>query len=366
VKVERRLFSAAFSFFARRRHLFVGPTGRRLPRLNLSLSDYFGLWRSAPAGRRFDIARKVRDLVRRTTTFAPAPAPGRCFDIGEFKSFEQFEIKYRQLADELGYPGKIPATGELEFLHAMVDLDDVRYPGGIGSRDYFFLTALISILAPRRVVEIGTLTGFSTAIIAAAIDRQHAAGLPGAGLPPGRKPVTVETIDCSTHCSIDSARPIGFEIPELIPDLASTVRVHPGRKSDLVRELAAPEEFGLAFIDADHRHPWPLLDVLRLAPYVKSRAWILLHDIQLGTYGNAERDPGNKLEGGTPFGAEWLFDRWPFRKIRSFHIGAIELPRKKDALIPFALDLMQEPFEITGKAAKRIRRSLYESFADLI
>ena len=144
------------------------------------------------------------------------------------------------------------------------------------------------------------------------------------------------------------------------------MRVHTGRESDLIREIASPDEFGLAFIDADHRHPWPLLDVLRLAPCIQSGGWILLHDIQLGTYGKAERDAGKELEGGTPYGAEWLFERWPFRKIRSFHIGAIELPPRKDALIPFALELMEEPFEITGRTAKRIRRALYRTFVDLV
>ena len=286
----------------------------------------------------------------------PASVGAGYCDIGEFKSFEQFEIKYRTLAAELGHAGKIPPPGELDFLHAMVDLDDVRYPGGIGSRDYFFLTALVSILAPRRVVEIGTLTGFSAAIIAAAIHRQH-------GRTSG---IAVETIDARTHCSIDETRPIGFEIPELIPDLASTVRVHTERESDFVRELGTYDEFGLAFIDADHRHPWPLLDVLRLAPYVQASGWILLHDIQLGTYGRKAEEAGETLEGGTPYGAEWLFDRWPFRKIRSFHIGAIELPTNKAALVPFALSMMDEPFEITGKAAQRSRRALYRSFAELI
>ena len=335
--------------------------------MELSLSHYFNLLRHAPRGRRLEIARKIRRVVlREQATGAP-----RYFDVGEFKSFEQFEIKYRQLAEELGRPGKIPAPGEMDFLHAMVDLDDVRYPGGIGSRDYFFLTALVSILAPRRVIEIGTLTGFSTAIIAAAIHRQHGnalpgTGLPGAGLPPGRTGITVETIDSHTHCSIDETRPIGFEIPELIPDLVSTVRVHTGRESDFVRELATRDEFGLAFIDADHRHPWPLLDVLRLAPCVQGGGWILLHDIQLGTYGKDQGEAGQTLEGGTPYGAEWFFDRWPFRKIRSFHIGAIELPARKDALIPFALTLMKEPFELSGRAAKRARRALYQSFGDLV
>jgi len=238
----------------------------------------------------------------------------------------------------------------------MVALDDVRYPGGVGARDFFFLTALIGILAPRRVIEIGTLTGFSTAIIAAAIHRQHGKS----------SKITVDTIDSHTHCIIDTTRPIGFEIPELIPDLVSSVRIHTGRQSDFVREIAAPGGFGLAFIDADHRHPWPLLDMLRLAPYIENGGWIILHDIQLGTYGQAERDAGKQLEGETPFGAEWLFERWPFRKIRSFHIGAIELPLRHDALIPFALELMGEPYELTGKAAKRTRRALYQSVVELV
>lgn len=315
--------------------------------MKLSLSDYWNLWRFVPTQQRKEV---VRAAAR------PLPADGRCFDIGEFRNWEQLQIKYRQLAEELGHPGKIPAPGEVEFLHAMVDLDDVRYPGGIGSRDYFFLTCLVSILAPRRVVEIGTLTGFSTAIIAAAIRHQH-------GSPSG---ITVETIDSQTHCSIDQARPIGFEIPELVPDLVSTVRIHTGRESDVLREIAKPGEFGLAFIDADHRHPWPLLDVLRVAPFIQSGGWIVLHDIQLGTYGKAERAAGRNLEAGTPYGAEWLFERWPFRKIRSFHIGAIELPVEKDRLIPFAVMLMQQPSELAGKAAERVRRALYQSFAELV
>jgi methyltransferase family protein len=328
------------------------PVAQVLAGLKLSFGQAFHIWHSAPRGRRFEVLRKIRHAVRETA----ARSPARCFDIGEFQNWEQFEIKYRQLAEELGYPGKVPAPGEVDFLHRMVDLDDVRYPGGIGSRDYFFLTCLVSIVAPRRVIEIGTLTGFSTAIIAAAIHHQH----------PDHAGITVDTVDSHTHCSIDKSRPVGFEIPDLIPDLASTVRIHTRRESDVVREIAEPGELGLAFIDADHRHPWPLLDVLRLAPYLQRQAWIVLHDIQLGTYGKIERAAGKQLETGTPYGAEWLFDRWPFRKIRSFHIGAVELPRNLSGLIPLALDLMNEPFEVTGKTAHRIRTALYRSFAELV
>jgi len=320
--------------------------------VKLSLAKRWDLFRYGPTGHRFEFVRRIEEVLR---TYAP-PADARYFDVGEFRNWEQFEIKYRQLAEELGHPGKIPAPGEVDFLHAMVDLDDVRYPGGIGSRDYFFLTCLVSILAPKRVIEIGTLTGFSTAIIAAAIYHQHRT----------RDAITVETIDADTHCIIDKSRPIGFEIPALIPDLVATVRIHPGRESDFVREIAAPGEFGLAFVDADHRHPWPLLDVLRLAPYLQPRGWIVLHDIQLGSHGQAERAAGKSLEAGTPYGAEWLFERWPFRKIRSFHIGAIELPPRNDALIPFALDLMNLPFEVSsGKTKRRLRHAVYDGLAHI-
>ena len=314
------------------------------------LLRYYDAFRYAPRGRRFWVAR---NLARALATPLPMVA-GECFDIGEYRNFEQYETKYTTLATILDRPGKIPPPSEMDFLHAMVDRDDIRHAGGIGSRDYFFLTAMVSILAPRRVIEIGTLTGFSAAVIAAAIHRQH--GNNGG--------IAVETVDTRTHCSIDETRLVGFEIPELIPDLISTVRVHTGRDSEFAQELGAHEKFGLAFIDADHRHPWPLLDVLRLTPCLQAMGWILLHDIQLGTHGKKARQAGERMEGGTPYGAEWLFDRWPFRKIRSFHIGAIELPADTAALIPFALDLMDQSFEITGKAVKRARRALYQSLAE--
>jgi predicted O-methyltransferase YrrM len=337
--------------------------------LKLPLTRYFDVLRFAPSGHGFEIAA----IIKRALTNHPLPATGLCFDIGEFNSFDQFETKYRELATELGYAGKVPPPGELDFLHAMVEKENARYPGGISSRDYFFLTALVSIIAPRRVVEIGTLTGFSAAIIAAAIHRQHPTPVIPSEVegPRGRSrdpasPITIETIDALTYCLIDETKEVGFEIPNLIPDLASTVRIHTGHESDYVRELAARDELGLAFIDADHRHPWPLLDVLRLAPYLRGGGWIVLHDIQLGTYGKEMQKAGKPFESTTPFGAEWLFERWPFRKIRSLHIGAIEIPTPKSALIPFALDLMEQPIEVIGDTAKRTRRALYQSFTDLV
>ncbi len=62
----------------------------------------------------------------------------------------------------------------------------------------------------------------------------------------------------------------------------------------------------------------------------------MLHDIQLGTIGRKAKDAAWIALLGAPEGAEWLFECWPFRKIRGGNIGAVQLPNEKSALIPFA------------------------------
>ena len=255
----------------------------------------------------------------------------------------------------LGRSGASPPAGELEFLQSLLDRP-TRYPGTIPPADYLFLTAFVSILAPRRVIEIGTLTGFSAAIIAAALRRRH----------PEDNASWVDTIDVKAICPVDEARPTGFEVAESFPELASAVRVHVPHDSSIVRELAQRDELELVFIDNGHSHPQPLLDLLRLAPFVRSGGWMVLHDIELGTCGRNAAEAGQAFPHGTPYGAEWLFSYWPFRKISGGNIGAVQLPHDKSALVPFALRLMSMPFEISEGGARAMRRSLYQTFAELL
>lgn len=276
-------------------------------------------------------------------------------DVCEFRSPAQYQKNYGQLAAMLGKNGGTPPPGETEFLDSMRHRP-VQHPGAIGLGDYFFLTAFTSILAPQRVVEIGTLTGFSAAIIAAALSRQHGNGAAA----------WVDTIDVRPQCLIDETRPTGFEIPALIPDLTSMVRLHIPHDSSFVSELAQRDELELVFIDANHQHPRPLLDLLRLAPVVKGGGWVVLHDIQLGTIGRKTMAAGQTPRLDAPAGAELLFNEWPFRKISAGNIGAVQLPNDKSAIIPLALALMSRPFEVPLKSRSGMRRTLYRSFRELL
>jgi hypothetical protein len=311
--------------------------------------EVFAALRYAPARQRYRLARAIMALSESVFDLPPSIAAD-C----KIKSLDQFESVCHRLGLALGLPGKTPAPEQIINLKS---LEKHRfYPGVIGRLDQFFLTAFVSVLAPERILELGTLTGFSAALLALAAIAQRGYQ---------SRPV-VETIDSATECMV-APEPIGFEIPRLLPGYPAAVRLHTGRDARFVAELFAPGELSLAFIDANHSHPFPLLDVLRLAPFMASDGWLMLHDISLGTIGQQMLARGEPLQYGAPFGAEWLFQAWPFPRIYGGNTGAIQLPKDSQALLPFALDMMRRPFEGGRRRQHReLRRMLYQAMAALV
>jgi predicted O-methyltransferase YrrM len=316
---------------------------------SLSLVEFVRALRHAPRGTRPALFRTALPLLFRR----PPESSGAEFC--EFLSLEEFPAAYSHLAVLLGRPEQTPSADEIEFLRALHHRE-FHYSGAIGSSDYFFLIAFASILAPKHAVEIGTSTGFSSALIAFALHHRH----------PKLVGPLVDTIDLHSEYIVDRTKPIGFEIAHVLPEMPGIVRVHTGRQSDFVRDLAGPNELAFVFIDADHQHPWPLLDLLRVAPYVRGGGWILLHDIRLGTMGMTAKERDYPLSYGAPFGAEWLFDRWPFRKINGRNIGALRLPSNKISILPTAFKLMELPFEVNPAGCRRMRHELYRAIISLI
>ena len=312
----------------------------------LSLGTYLRTVRDTPSGLRFRFATRLFAELFRTST-------GSTTETCEFDSFEDYLTNYRLLARLLGRAENNPPPDELVFLRSIQNY--AGQAGTIHFGDCLFLTAFVSVLAPSRAIEVGTLGGFSAAVIAAAIRRQH----------PGGKTILVDTIDRNTHSLLEPEKPVGFLIGDMFPDLAETIRIHTPAESPIVRELARPDELEFAFIDADHQHPRPLLDLVRLAPFMRSGAWVVLHDIRLGSDTEA-KGKGEALRFGAPFGAEWLFQHWPFRKISGGNIGAVQIPPDKAALVAPALGLMKLPFEVSPESeVRRARRALHQSLVEL-
>lgn len=270
----------------------------------------------------------------------------------EIDSFESYAAGYQSLALLLGKPDQRMPTGETELIRTL--LERRKFPAGsLSLSDSLFLAAVVSILEPKRVLEIGTASGFSSALIAAIICHRSGGAVEGC----------VDTLDVRSRYFADEDLPIGCEIASLIPEFPQAVRMHAAREADFVAQLAGREELEMVFIDANHQHPCPLLDLLRVTPQVRPGGWIVLHDIILGTLGLKATTNGTTLNYDAPFGAELLFNNWTFNKISGGNIGALQLPRKKKAIVKIAKKLMQFPFEVAWQSDCRLRRELQQCFA---
>jgi Methyltransferase domain len=268
----------------------------------------------------------------------------------EIRSYQEYETGYRDLAVALDRAETTPRPGELERIRELVARRS-NPAGSLGLADCLFLAAFASIIRPRRIVEIGTGSGFSSALLASVMHLQR----------PHLRAPCLDTFDIHTTYFGDAKLPVGFEIPKLISEFAELVRVHAPGESTLIGKLVEKDELELAFIDGNHQHPCVLLDLLRIAPYVRSDSWILLHDIRLGTMVEESRNAGAPLPFEAVFGAEWLFNDWPWSKIDGGNIGAIQLPEQKKALRGFAKKLMKRPLEVCEQSYHRMHCEVNEA-----
>ena len=178
-------------------------------------------------------------------------------------------------------------------------------------------------------MEIGVAAGVSSAALLLALDR----------LPAAAGDRVLYSCDVTWRCYFDEERHTGEAAREMYP----TPRAHWVLDTDSdARRLAgqlAMHSVDLTFIDGNHRHPWPLLDVLHMARLAKPRSWVVLHDVAL-----AQTHPAVQV-----YGAQWLFDAWPFERLlgtgRAGNIGAVRLPGHPHDLMPMALSLLDRPWE---------------------
>jgi len=145
----------------------------------------------------------------------------------------------------------------------------VGWDGGLGAidgRDATFLYNLIRIIRPNTLVEIGTASGFSSALMAMMLEDQ------------GLNEARLASYDLASRFFLDRSKPLGFMKDELAGPAASLVSVHPGHTSLSATGLYKNGAIDVSFIDANHRHPWPLIDALMLLPRMAKHGVMVFHD----------------------------------------------------------------------------------------
>ena len=93
---------------------------------------------------------------------------------------------------------------------------------------------------------------------------------------------------------------------------------------------------------------------------------MIVHDIELGSLGERMRAAGTPFDYGAPFGAQWLFEAWPFEKISGGNIGALRLPSKVRDLVPFALAMLRIPSELEPIPTRRTLEAFFAAVVELM
>lgn len=138
--------------------------------------------------------------------------------------------------------------------------------GAIDGQDVSFMDAMIEQTRPRTVVEIGCASGMSSCILASLLSSQ------GGG--------EIHSFDLLERYYVDPSKQVGYLLNEAPSHPGVTVTVNRGKTClDVGNHITGPID--LCFIDAAHRHPWPLIDTLAVLPLMRPGGVIIHHDLQM-------------------------------------------------------------------------------------
>lgn len=200
--------------------------------------------------------------------------------------------------------------------------------GATPCRDAEFLLQMVTAHQPATIVELGVAAGVSSAVLLYALDT----------LPETVSGRLLYSCDVRPWCYFDASYPTGAAAATMYPSPHARWILDTDVDARRLSNTLAPASVDLTFIDANHHHPWPLLDLLHMTVVAKPGSWVMLHDINLPVL-----KPVFNV-----WGAKWLFDAWPFEKLAGgeprYNIGAVKLPDDLTRLGTFAATLLERPW----------------------
>lgn len=208
--------------------------------------------------------------------------------------------------------------------------------GHINSREAAFLWDILERAAQHEMsslaaVEIGTASGLSSALIGLGLEEVT------------RGNWCLDTYDIMETCYFDRTRSAGSAIQAIVPSLVDRIRVHHNSNARDAARQHAPESVAFVFIDADHRHPSPAIDLLSLLYVLSPGAWVVLHDLELDRLSR-----GTDASGDSQSGPSELFHAWPHDKVRDTgstlspsNIGALQMPQHPTSVRRWLVDFIE-------------------------
>jgi hypothetical protein len=225
-----------------------------------------------------------------------------------------------------------PSADGTEFVRSVYSAPDWA-TGYIAMPDAAFLFDLVATAAPETIVEIGVASGVSTVFLLRTIERLGLA-------------TNLCSFDSLPFFYADRSKRVGQFVYDVFGEKPPNLRLFaevPALEAAARLNAAGIHAASLGFIDANHDHPWPCLDLLSVLPALQPGAWVALHDINLPAINPAFPS----------FGPHYLFYDWPgpSRVHRSSdtlpNIGAIRLFDDPRETIDAVLSILERRWDAT-------------------
>ena len=142
--------------------------------------------------------------------------------------------------------------------------------GAVTYADSLFIHSKIQESKPKLLVEIGIAAGISSATMLHSMQKLN-------------NDSKLYAFDIMEKCFFDDSKEVGFAVNEMIDKDFVANRYVKNVPSSVFEfdKYFEPDSIDFIFIDANHRHPWPSIDILVALPYLKEGCTVCLHDINL-------------------------------------------------------------------------------------
>lgn len=271
----------------------------------------------------------------------------------EFEFFKRDKIpEYSdELANFFGIDKVLWDDKEVEAVINLVEMSNSK--GQICGQDTMFFALFLKLFSVKNFVEIGTASGMSAVVIINFLSMWHK----------HKETTNFHTIDIKKHSP--DGKKIGYLLEEQgsLPNV--NIEIHKKQKSFFIPKILESKSVQMAFIDGNHRHPWPLQDFLNLLFVLDDNAIVIFHDVDLPNVIQRLSKERENYNDYAAEGAKYVFDNWPLTKIRRGNIGAVVVPEDRQVIKPFVEKLVNIPLETDKDLTGKRKRDLKVTFGKI-
>ena len=220
--------------------------------------------------------------------------------------------------------------------------------GGILEPDGKFLIQTLVDCNAQNCLELGVASGFSSSLMLAAMEEFN----------PNFK---LYAADCAERDFADKSKPTGYLINETNPNPRCYFELHLSHWSGRTKQILGEHKIDVAFVDACHRQPWPLIDAMLILPHLQPSGIIIFHDIHM--HENKSRDLAYGI------GPHCVYEHVNEEKWESIEpkasIGAVRFQKPIQQYEADFLKISSMPWTIDRKINPAMTKAIFERLSEV-